>query len=249
MSVVGREIPPYMWERGFDLATMSWPDGGGAYAQVGEGTFSWVPQQAFGGEAESFPVAVESVSYSWDQKMCGASYGRDSQVVYPKRRERSSVSVRLRFRDPKHMLAFGEWVWRIYGKTIDGAYTGNLVFRYRPYRGGAKTLYVSVPKVEMPFKSDMDPAPSMDVALDVIRDEEDASDEHGSTTDVSGKDQYTDYLVKSGDYSLVSNGSSDSDYTAKAKAALDGIYASMSDAVGSAISSAIGARKTTREVR
>lgn len=242
MSVIGRSVPAYMWEQGFDLGSMSWPDGGGLYAQVAEATFSWIPQQATGGSIESFPVAVESVSYSWSQATCGTSYGRDSQVTYPKRRERSSVSVRLRFRDPKHMLAFGEWVWRIYGNVLEGAYTGNLAFRYRPYRGGAKTLYVSIPKVDLPFKSDMDPAPSMELTLDVVRDDEDASDEHGSTTDVSGRDQYIDYLTKDGDYSLVSGGSSDSDYTSQAKDALDAMSKSYADAVGSALSSAMHAK-------
>lgn len=232
MSVVGGSVENALWDDGFELGSMSWPDGGGLYAQAANGTFSWAPQEAFGGTAESFPVVVESVSYGWDQRMCSASFARDAQVSYPKRRERTSVSVTLRFRDPRHMHAFGEWVWRVYGYMLRGAYTGDLVFAYRVTKKETRRLRVAVPKVEMPFKTDMQPAPSMELTLDVLRDEEDPRDEHGSTTSVSGGNSYTDYLTKVNGYAGVLGAKSDSDFAGAGNGTGGGITDQVSSASG-----------------
>ena len=72
----------------------------------------------------------------------------------------------------------------------------------------------------------------LDRGLEVLREEEDARDEHGSTTSVSGGDSYTDYLTKVNGYAGVSGAKSDSDYAGSGDGTAEGITDQVSSASG-----------------
>lgn len=134
----------------------------------------------FGGR--SFPVVVVRFEYSWKLVTTGSSQSRHRHVVYPKRLERTPLTVLLAFRNIDEYIAFGRFMRDCNIGLTSSANPPDLFFTssaIRPYAsystsGSAIANYgvkysVTVPSVSMSVKVDT-VAPTIPLTLTIIRD-------------------------------------------------------------------------------